>query len=152
MKEEEDVSYDEGNWKRRKVVSDEAEDEGTVVKEENSEEKDEEMPDESTEKKPSAGEEKYDPLEADAEASSADGDVTEEKSKVKSDIIEDDNLWAEVDQDIGSILESVDGEGDAELSDAVDEEGKGEGKKPGTRRGAASNRGTPTRARGRKRK
>jgi hypothetical protein len=134
---------DEGNWKRRKVANAEEEDEDAdadvcmapdearvnetvttnpVVKEETSE------------KVPTNGSKKYDPLEADAEESNPEDESKdaqsetpvkeeEEKLKMKDDTIGDDNLWAEVDRDIGSLLETVDGEAETEsLNDLMEDE------------------------------
>ena len=134
---------DEGNWKRRKVANAEEEDEDAdadictapdearvtdavvtkpVVKEETSE------------KVPTNGSEKYDPLEADAEESNPEDESKdaqseipvqeeEEKGKIKDDTLGDDNLWADVDRDIGSLLETVDGEAETEsLNDMMEDE------------------------------
>lgn len=171
VKRTEDTSTvdDEGNWKRRKVANAEEEDEDAdadvctapdesrvidtvvtkpVVKEETSE------------KVPTNGSEKYDPLEADAEESNPEDESKdaqsempvqeeeEEKGKIKDDTLGDDNLWAEVDRDIGSLLETVDGEAETEsLNDMMEEELLTVKQEPdsATRGSRASNRNKATR-------
>jgi hypothetical protein len=134
---------DEGNWKRRKVASAQEEDEDadadvcTVPDETRVSETVATNPvakEETSEKVPTNGSEKYDPLEADAEESNPEDESKdaqsevpvkeeEEKVKLKDDTIGDDNLWAEVDRDIGSLLETVDGEAETEsLNDMMEDE------------------------------
>jgi hypothetical protein len=141
---------DEGNWKRRKVANaeededadadadadvPEATDVGRVSEEAAT---DPVVKEEVSETVPTNGSQKYDPLEADAEESNPEDedkdsqpqmsvtkDEEEEKAKVKKEnsIVGDDTLWAEVDRDIGSILETVDGEGETEsLNDMMEDE------------------------------
>jgi len=170
VKRTEDMSTvdDEGNWKRRKVANAEEEDEDAdadvcaapddarvidkvvtkpVVKEETSE------------KVPTNGSEKYDPLEADAEESNPEDESKdaqsempvqeeEEKGKIKDDTLGDDNLWAEVDRDIGSLLETVDGEAETEsLNEMMEDELLAVKQEPdsATRGGRGSQRNKATR-------
>jgi hypothetical protein len=141
---------DEGNWKRRKVANAEDEDEDadtdvpTATDDGRASEAaatDPVVKEEISETVPTNGSQKYDPLEADAEESNPedenkdtqsetlakDEDEEEEEEKVKvkkeNSIIGDDNLWAEVDRDIGSLLDTVDGEGETEsLNDMMEDE------------------------------
>lgn len=126
---------DEGNWKRRKVANAEDDDEDADVPAVTQDERVSEagaanpaMKEEVSEKTATNGSQKYDPLEADGEESNP-GDESkdtepeapakeeeEEKTKGKKEVAPEgeDNLWAEVDRDIGSLLEAVDGEGETE--------------------------------------
>jgi hypothetical protein len=135
---------DEGNWKRRKVANAEEEDEDADVstatdggRVSEAAATDPVVKEEISETAPTNGSQKYDPLEADAEESNPEDenkdtqsqvpakDEEEEKVKVKKEnsIIGDDNLWAEVDRDIGSLLDTVDGEGETEsLNDMMEDD------------------------------
>ena len=123
---------DEGNWKRRKVANAEEDDEEAEGDEEKgSNEKSEDK----------EGGDKAEPMETseaagDAEAAEGEGaqekekepskkeeeeedeeeeDKKETKSKSKKDDESmDESIWSEVDRDIGSLLDAVDGEGEAE--------------------------------------
>jgi hypothetical protein len=174
---------DEGNWKRRKVANAEDEDEDadvpTVTEDDRVSEAGATNPtikEEPSEKIPTNGSQKYDPLEADAEESNP-GDESKdtesevpvkeeeevEKVKVKKEDAPDgeDNLWAEVDRDIGSLLEAVDGEGDTEsLNEMMEDELLAVKQEPDSpakgSRNSARNKATrgslAARARGRKKK
>ncbi|XP_067003468.1 zinc finger protein on ecdysone puffs isoform X2 [Anabrus simplex] len=157
---------DEGNWKRRKVSDEKDDDEDGTQASEGSK-GDEEMKEVTAESKKngvvSSGEEKYDPLEADAEAE-AEGETKESDSKPAPAKAEEEKIWSEVDRDIGNLLETVDEEGDeSEMNEQAENEdqprqeqdAKDEKTSPRSTRGstaAASNRGSPARGRGRKRK
>jgi hypothetical protein len=170
---------DEGNWKRRKVTNAEDEDEDADVPAVTENERVSEagatnatIKEEASEKTPTNGSQKYDPLEADAEESNP-GDESkdtepeapakeedDEKTKAKKEDGED-NLWAEVDRDIGSLLEAVDGEGETEsLNEMMEDEilaVKQEADSPAkASRNSARNKATrgslAARARGRKKK
>jgi hypothetical protein len=135
---------DEGNWKRRKVANAEDDDEDVDVPTVSDSDRVTEaaaanpvIKEETEEKIPTNGSQKYDPLEADAEESNP-GDESkdvvsetpvkeevEEKVKTKKEEAPDgeDNLWAEVDRDIGSLLDAVDGEGETEsLNEMMEDE------------------------------
>ncbi|PNF28827.1 hypothetical protein B7P43_G04423 [Cryptotermes secundus] len=172
---------DEGNWKRRKVANAEDDDDDadvpTVTDDRVSEAAATNLiiKEEPSEKIPTNGSQKYDPLEADAEESNP-GDESkdtepetpvkeeeEEKVKIKKDDTADgeDNLWAEVDRDIGSLLEAVDGEGETEsLNEMMEEDLLAVKQEPDSpakgSRNSTRNKGTrgslATRARGRKKK
>jgi hypothetical protein len=146
VKRAEDMSTvdDEGNWKRRKMANAEEEDEDADVSTATDDGRASEaaatdtvVKDESSEKVPTNGSQKYDPLEADEEESSPEDEnkdtqsqtqvKEEEEEKVKAkkedNIVGDDNLWAEVDRDIGSLLDAVDGEGETEsLNDMMEDD------------------------------
>lgn len=173
---------DEGNWKRRKVANAEDDDEDadvpTVTDDDRVSEATATNPikEEISEKIPTNGSQKYDPLEADAEESNP-GDESkdaesetpvkeeeEEKVKIKKDDAAadaEDNLWAEVDRDIGSLLDAVDGEGETESLNEMMEDDllavKQESDSPAKgSRNSTRNKGTrgslAARARGRKKK
>ncbi|XP_049829586.1 zinc finger protein on ecdysone puffs-like isoform X1 [Schistocerca gregaria] len=160
--EDETATYEEGNVKRRKVIKEDEDGEagkGDGQEEEKDGENEEESMDtsEADEKKLLPGEEKYDPLEADAEGSPEGGEEDDEgaegaEGKVKQEN-EEDNIWAEVDHDIGTLLDTVEGEAEGESGAEVTEddsaasskaEGAGAKGKPGTRKAAAG--GSPATA------
>lgn len=182
-KRTEDMSTvdDEGNWKRRKVANAEEEDEDadvsvTTANDDRGKEvagTKLEKEEEAEDKQPTNGSQKYDPLEADAEESNPEderkdaqaeskGKEEEDKTKVKKEdsLVADDNLWAEVDRDIGNLLDTVDGEGETEsLNDMIDDDlapAKQETDSPSRGRNSARNKATrgalAARARGRKKK
>lgn len=176
---------DEGNWKRRKVANADDDDEDADADADVPTETDDRVSEaaatnpiikeDSSEKMPTNGSQKYDPLEADAEESNP-GDESkntesetpvkeevEEKVKIKKEDAADgeDNLWAEVDRDIGSLLDAVDGEGETESPNEMMEDDllavKQEPDTPakGSRnstRNKATRGSLATRARGRKKK
>lgn len=141
---------DEGNWKRRKVANaeeDEDADADALVSTPTDGGKVSEtaaatnpvVKEDISEAVPTNGSQKYDPLEADAEESNPEDEnkgtqsqtpVKEEeeeedkvKNKKENSIVGDDNLWAEVDRDLGSILDTVDGEAETEsLNDMTEDE------------------------------
>nr|CAD7580830.1 unnamed protein product [Timema californicum] len=153
---------DEGNWKRRRVTTtknDEEEDTSLTTEKEKPSEVEKKTSDKSKEdvlKDESVTEEKYDPFEADADDNSKVDKTPEKKSGAAMDV--DEIPWEEVDKEVGNLIESIEGESDAQEGDNESTEGEGTPKQ-GTRAAAARGRGasrgsnTATRSRaGRRRK
>ncbi|KAJ9573831.1 hypothetical protein L9F63_008783, partial [Diploptera punctata] len=126
-KRTEDMSSvdDEGNWKRRKVANAEEDEEDIEEKGDKTqnETSDKEIKKEADVKGEAEAEreeekEKESPKKEDGDEEKEEEEEEEEeekdKSKNKNDESGDDNIWSEVDQDIGNLLDAVEAEGENE--------------------------------------
>ncbi|XP_063229372.1 zinc finger protein on ecdysone puffs isoform X2 [Bacillus rossius redtenbacheri] len=140
----EDSVDDEGNWKRRKVMTSKNLDDSDVVLP--SKKSDDEGDSKADEGKEDDGDKKYDPYEAEDSNSENPG-----KDKNKKPVDTDDPIWEEVDRDLGNLLDSVDVEQEGEEeAPAVD---KGEKASRGAVRGHGGKGNVAIRSRaGRRRK
>ncbi|XP_076171007.1 protein on ecdysone puffs isoform X2 [Ptiloglossa arizonensis] len=150
----------EGNWKRRKVVHSEEEDNGETkeVQEENSTEN-------ANAQKKADGDEKYDPLEADAESEEEEHHETENISEQTAQNTSNtqekktpvDKMWADIDNDndaeIGNLIDDGDEKEPVEHEKIVpklEREQQGPQIKPTRGRGFARGRGSPRARRARR--